>query len=74
MSRICKRHKSKVGFTLVEMILVIAVIIILASALMVGVKEWIDKTNAANNSVAAESDKVKQQVQDDEASLAHYKF
>lgn len=74
MSRICKRHGSKGAFTLVEIILVVAIILILASALMLGVNDWIQLTNAASNSVAEESNAISQRVQDDEASLSNYNF
>ena len=74
MSRICKRHGSKGAFTLVELVLVVAIILILASALMLGVNDWIQLTNAANESVADESNALSQRVQEDEASLSSYNF
>jgi prepilin-type N-terminal cleavage/methylation domain-containing protein len=73
MCRICKRHNAR-GFTLVEIILVVAVIIILATALMTGVGDWIDKANAANEAVINQSAEVEQQINDSENMLADYNF
>ena len=74
MSRICKKHGSKGAFTLVELILVAAIILILAGALMVGVKDWIDLTNRANESVAEESNSISERIHDDEVTLSSYNF
>lgn len=73
MYKISKRHNAK-GFTLVEMILVVAVIIILATALMTGVSDWIDKANAANQAVIDQGAAVEQQINDSENMLANYSF
>ena len=86
MCRICKRHNAR-GFTLVEIILVVAVIIILATALMTGVGDWINKANAANadapaisssvtvnEAVIQQSAEVEQQINDSENMLADYNF
>ena len=73
MCRICKRHNAR-GFTLVEIILVVAVIIILATALMTGVSDWIDKANAANEAVIEQSAEVEQQINDSENMLSGYHF
>jgi len=74
MIRISKGHRSKGAFTLAEIILVVAIILILASALMLGVKDFIDSAQAANDSIAEESQSLSQRVQDDEVSLASYNF
>lgn len=47
-----KISKSKKGFTLVEMVLVIAIICILAAAMLVGLNDYI---NRAKNATAAMS-------------------
>jgi hypothetical protein len=41
---------------------------------MLGVNDWIQLTNAANESVADESNALSQRVQEDEASLSSYNF
>lgn len=44
-----KISKSKKGFTLVEMVLVIAIICILAAVLVLSVTEYIDRANKATS-------------------------
>ena len=46
-----KIGKTRKGFTLVEMVLVIAIIVILASILIVGVGAYLNAANAAAKSV-----------------------
>lgn len=46
-----KLNKSRKGFTLVEMVLVIAIIVILASVLVIGLGTYLDKAKAAASSV-----------------------
>ena len=46
-----KIQKSKKGFTLVEMVLVIAIIVILAAVLVLGIGTYLNKAKAANSSV-----------------------
>ena len=43
--------KSKNGFTLVEMVLVIAIIVILAAVLIIGVTKYLQAANAAKASI-----------------------
>ena len=43
--------KSRKGFTLVEMILVIAIIVILAAVLVLGIGTYLNKAKAAASSV-----------------------
>ena len=45
-----KVGKSRKGFTLVEMVLVIAIIVILASVLILGVGAYLNKAKAASSS------------------------
>ena len=40
-----KIHKNKKGFTLIEMVLVIAIIVILASVLFIGISGYLNKAN-----------------------------
>ena len=46
-----KLNKSRKGFTLLEMVLVIAIIVILASVLVIGLGTYLDKAKAAASSV-----------------------
>ena len=46
-----KIQKSKKGFTLVEMVLVIAIIVILAAVLVLGIGAYLKKAKAATSSV-----------------------
>jgi type IV pilus assembly protein PilA len=46
-----KIQKSKKGFTLVEMVLVIAIIVILAAVLVLGIGAYLKKARAAASSV-----------------------
>ena len=48
-----KISKSKKGFTLVEMVLVIAIILILAAVLLIGVNGILQKTREATEKVDA---------------------
>ena len=47
-----KIQKSKKGFTLVEMVLVIAIIVILAAVLVLGVGSYLNKAKAASSSIS----------------------
>ena len=47
-----KIQKSKKGFTLVEMVLVIAIIVILAAVLVLGIGTYLNKARAAASSVS----------------------
>ena len=53
-----KIQKSKKGFTLVEMVLVIAIIVILAAVLIVGVTQYLNAANAAKQSLSEHSSAV----------------
>ena len=46
-----KIQKSKKGFTLIEMTLVIAIIVILAAVLVLGVGTYLNKAKAASSSI-----------------------
>ena len=47
-----KIQKSKKGFTLVEMVLVIAIIVILAAVLIIGITKYLNGANAATQSIS----------------------
>ena len=48
-----KIQKSKKGFTLVEMVLDIAIIVILAAVLVLGIGTYLNKAKAASSSIQA---------------------
>ena len=53
-----KLNKSRKGFTLVEMVLVIAIIVILAAVLLLGIGTYLNAANAAASSVTSHNDSV----------------
>ncbi len=59
-----KIQKSKKGFTLVEMVLVIAIIVILAAVLLFGVAKYLNAANAATKSISLHNSATKK-VEDD---------
>ena len=74
MRKTCKRRVIPKGFTLLELVLVLAIIVILASALILGVTGYIDKTNEAKNQVDIAANNVTNKVHASEAVLANYNF
>lgn len=55
-----KIQKTKKGFTLIEMVLVIAIIVILAAVLIMGVSNYLEKANNAAASVSAHNSAVEE--------------
>ena len=55
MRRIGKTRK---GFTLVEMVLVIAIIVILAGVMVVGIGSYLNKAKMASSSISAHNSSV----------------
>ncbi len=53
-----KMGKTRKGFTLVEMVLVIAIIVILAGVLVVGIGTYLNKAASAASSVTAHNSSV----------------
>jgi type IV pilus assembly protein PilA len=53
-----KIQKSKKGFTLVEMVLVIAIIVILAAVLLFGVSQYLNAANKAKASISAHNSNI----------------
>ncbi len=47
-----KMYKTKRGFTLVEMVLVIAILVILAMVLILNISNFLDRAKAAASSVS----------------------
>lgn len=59
-----KIQKSKKGFTLVEMVLVIAIIVILAAVLIIGITKYLNGANAAKKSISEHQSAVEKVVDD----------
>lgn len=74
MRRINKSCVSKEAFTLLEIVLVVAIIVILASAFLTGVKGYIDQTNAAKNHIDDSAKAVDESVHASEEKLRNYGF
>ena len=74
MHRISKKNVIKGGFSLTEMVIVIAIILILAGVVGVGIKDIIDTANKSDDAVRASSSELKAKVDEGEASLAKYSF
>ena len=55
-----KIQKSKKGFTLVEMVLVIAIIVILAAVLLFTVSKYINAANNAKSSISKHNSAINQ--------------
>ena len=65
-----KIQKSKKGFTLVEMVLVIAIIVILAAVLVLGIGTYLNKARAAASSVSEHNSDIDSVVGVIDAELA----
>jgi type IV pilus assembly protein PilA len=53
-------HKTKRGFTLVEMVLVIAIIVILAAVLLIGVAGYLNRARNAAKSLSLHNEAVRE--------------
>ena len=53
-----KIQKSKKGFTLIEMVLVIAIILILATVLIIGIGTYIQNAHTAASKVSAHNQSI----------------
>lgn len=74
MRRISKECNTIRGFSLVEMVVVICIIVLLASVLGVGIADMIRKANEADDSVADASSQMVANLVQNEASLQMYGF
>lgn len=73
MRKTYKHYNSK-GFTLVEMVLVIAIIVILASSLIIGVGQYITTANNAKDEVDDASRQVVDRIDQSENRLQSLGF
>lgn len=62
-----KLSKSKKGFTLIEMVLVIAIIVILAAVLIMNVGTYLEKSKSAASSVESHNDAISEVIDEIEA-------
>ena len=74
MRRTSKVCRLKSAFTLLEMVLVVAVIIILASVLIIGVTQFFNAANNASNEVANESSALESNIDKSERYLQDFNF
>ncbi|MBR5181312.1 MAG: prepilin-type N-terminal cleavage/methylation domain-containing protein [Clostridiales bacterium] len=74
MRRIDKHSKNLRGFTLVEILLVVGIIIILAGAVALGVGDILDPAKRAQSSVHANVTAQSQSINDSEVHLKNIGF
>lgn len=74
MRRINKQRNNLRGFTLVEMLLVICIIIILAGAVALGVSDTLDPARRAQEDISIKAVAVSQSINDSEAHLRNLGF
>ncbi len=74
MRRLNKRLSSKGGFSLLEMIIVVAIIVILAGVVGVGVAGLIRTANNADAAVKQSSESLNASINSGESSLSKYSF
>lgn len=74
MHRIYKRHGSKGGFSLLEVLIVVAIIVILAGVVGVGIAGLIRTTNDSNDAVKHSSESLEASINSGESSLSKYNF
>ena len=64
-----KIAKNKKGFTFTEIVLVVAIIVILASAMLVGVNDYLNAANKAESKVDVSVQELKDTINDKENDL-----
>lgn len=74
MRRINKRIQNLRGFTLVEMLLVIGIIIILAGAVALGVSDTLDPARRAQENISAKAVAASQSIAGSELHLKNLGF
>ena len=66
--------KSRKGFTLVEVILVIAILVILASVLALSVSDYVNRANNAKDARSSDVSTMKRGIDAQESNLNSYGF
>ena len=74
MRRLYKRHSSKEGFSLLEVLIVVAIIVILAGVVGVGVAGLLRTANRSNDAVIDSSASLSEQISNSESVLKKYNF
>ena len=74
MRKICKHSRNLRGFTLVEMLLVVGIIIILAGAVALGVNDMLNPARRAQSNVSIRKSAQSQSIHDSEIKLKGYGF
>lgn len=69
-----KLNKTKKGFTLIELVLVIAVIVILAGVLVMNISTYLDRAKNGSKEVDEGVSSYKGKVQSLEGQISGYKF
>lgn len=64
-----KIQKNKKGFTLVEMVLVIAIIVILASVLFFSVTDYLNKAKSAKSKIQTHNDAINAATKEVDAAM-----
>ena len=74
MRRLYKRHSSKGGFSLLEVLIVVAIIVILAGVVGVGVAGLIRTAKRTDQAVKDSSMSLNASINQGESSLSKYNF
>ncbi|MBE7069235.1 MAG: type II secretion system protein [Ruminococcaceae bacterium] len=74
MRRICKQSRNIRGFSLVEVLLVVGIIVILAGAVALGVNDVLNPAKKAQSSVAADKITQSKLIHSSESKLRGYGF
>ncbi|MBQ1734565.1 MAG: type II secretion system protein [Butyrivibrio sp.] len=74
MRRLYKRHSSRRGFSLLEVLIVVAIIVTLAGVVGVGVAGLIRTANRSNDAVVGSSESLSVQISNSESVLKNYNF
>jgi prepilin-type N-terminal cleavage/methylation domain-containing protein len=74
MRRLYKRHSSKAGFSLLEVLIVVAIIVTLAGVVGVGVAGLLKTANRSNDAVKDSSASLSVQISNSESILKNFNF
>jgi prepilin-type N-terminal cleavage/methylation domain-containing protein len=74
MHRLYKRHSSKGGFSLLEVLIVVAIIVILAGVVRVGVAGLIRTAHKTDQAVKDSSESLNASINQGESSFSMFNF